>query len=56
MSSIKKTKSLPDVVRFPTKLRDFSVPQNAQTDSGNHPAFYSVGKGYFSCRAKAADV
>ena len=32
------------VVRLPAGLRDFSLPQNVYTDSGFHPASYSVPK------------
>ena len=32
------------VVRLPAALTDFSLPQNVYTDSGFHPASYSVPK------------
>jgi hypothetical protein len=41
-------------VRIPAGARDFSVYQNAQTSSGDPPAFISIGTEGFFLRDKTA--
>jgi len=35
-------------VRIPARARDFSIHQKDQTDSGAHPAAYSMTSAYFA--------